>query len=289
MTDIWVCGSCHSINRQRGNRCYKCGASQAKAATGEMSTLRQEEAIISRTVVRYRPAAALGLAASIFLLGLAAVSIVLMIDSIGISGFLDRQLAVLESSGSIDEAALEARLAQSEQLGLLSLAVVVPTLLFFASWLSRVVSNVPALGGGVPGTSPWRAFVNTLIPLVNLKTVPGMLQDVLYRLDPKAGGLFMLAIAWLGLVGSWIISFVAGWYLDLRLTFDLRDAATVDEAIKSMRSLMTAAVILDIVTGILITIGAIVLIMVMVRIERRSRTRDAEVRAVADAKLGPGR
>ena len=170
-----------------------------------------------------------------------------------------------------------------------SLAVVVPALLFFASWLSRVVSNVPALGGGVPGTSPWRAFVNTLIPLVNLKTVPGMLQDVLYRLDPKAGGLFMLAIAWLGLVGSWIISFVAGWYLDLRLTFDLRDAATVDEAIKSMRSLMTAAVVLDIVTGILITIGAIVLIMVMVRIERRSRARDAEVRAVADAKLGPAR
>ncbi len=289
MTDIWVCGNCHSINRQRGNRCYKCGASQEKAATGEMSTLRQEEAIISRTVVRYRPAAALGLAASFFLLGLAAVSIVLIIDSIGLSGFLDRQLALLGSSGSIDESALEARLAQSDQLGLLSLAVVVPALLFFASWLSRVVSNVPALGGGVPGTSPWRAFVNTLIPLVNLKTVPGMLQDVLYRLDPKAGGLFMLAIAWLGLVGSWIISFVAGWYLDLRLTFDLRDAATVDEAIKSMRSLMTAAVVLDIVTGILITIGAIVLIMVMVRIERRSRARDAEVRAVADAKLGPAR
>lgn len=289
MTDIWVCGNCHSINRQRGNRCYKCGASQEKAATGEMSTLRQEEAIISRTVVRYRPAAALGLATSIFLLGLAAVSIVLMIESIGLSAFVDTQLAVLKSTGSLDEAAFEARLAQSDQLGLLSLAVVVPTLLFFASWLSRVVSNVPALGGGVPGTSPWRAFVNTLIPIVNLRTVPGMVQDVLYRLDPKAGGLFMLGIAWLGLVGSWIVSFVAGWYLDLRITFDILNAATLDEAIKSMRTLMTAAVIIDIVTGVLITIGAIVLIMVMVRIERRSRARDAEVRAVAEAKLGPAR
>jgi hypothetical protein len=289
MTDIWVCGNCHSINRQRGNRCYKCGASQEKAATGEMSTLRQEDAIINRTVVRYRPAAALGLAASIFLLALAAISITLMIESIGLSGFLDRQLALLESSGSLDEAAIEARLAESDRLGFVSLMVVIPTLLFFASWLSRVVSNVPALGGGVPGTTPWRAFVNTLIPLVNLRTVPGMLQDVLYRLDPKAGGLFMLGIAWLGLVGSWIISFVAGWYLDLRLTFDLRDAATLAEAIKSMRTLMTAAVIIDIVTGVLITIGAIVLIMVMIRIERRSRARDAEVRAVAEAKLGPAR
>ena len=57
MTDIWVCGSCHSINRQRGKRCYKCGAAQEAAATGEMANLRQEQAIISRTVVAYRPAA----------------------------------------------------------------------------------------------------------------------------------------------------------------------------------------------------------------------------------------
>ena len=287
MTDIWVCGSCHSINRQRGNRCYKCGAKQETAATGEMSNLRQEQAIISRTVVRYRPAAALGLAASFFLLGLAAVSIVLMIESISLSNFLDTQLATLEETGSSDDAAVAARLAASDQLGLLNLAVVIPTLLFFAAWLSRVVSNVPALGGGVPGTTPWRAFVNTLIPLVNLRTVPSMVQDVLYRLDPKAGGLFMLGIAWLGLVGSWIVSFVVGWYLDLRLTFDIANAASLDEAIKSFRTLMTAAVITDIATGVLVTIGAIVLIMVMVRIERRSRARDAEVRALAEATLGP--
>jgi hypothetical protein len=287
MTDIWVCGSCHSINRQRGNRCYKCGAKQETAATGEMSTLRQEQAIISRTVVRYRPAAALGLAASIFLLGLAAVSIVLMIDSISLSSFLDTQLETLKASGSFDDTAIATRLAASDELGLLSLAIVVPTLLFFAAWLSRDESNVPALGGGVPGTTPWRAFVNTLIPLVNLRTVPSMVQDVLYRLDPKAGGLFMLGIAWLGLVGSWIVSFAVGWYLNLRITFDIANAATLDEAIKSFRTLMTAAVILDIVTGVLITIGAIVLIMVMVRIERRSRARDAEVRALAEATLGP--
>jgi hypothetical protein len=35
------------------------------------------------------------------------------------------------------------------------------------------------------------------------------------------------------------------------------------------------------VTGVLIAIGAVVLIMLMIRIERRSRARDAEVRAVA--------
>lgn len=56
MTDIWVCGSCHSINRQRSKRCYKCGAEQAVAATGEMASHRQEQAIALRHIVAYRPA-----------------------------------------------------------------------------------------------------------------------------------------------------------------------------------------------------------------------------------------
>ena len=281
MTDIWVCGTCHSINEQRRGRCYKCGARQEVAATGEMATLRQEQAIASRTVVAYRPAAALGLATSFFLLGLAVVNLAGIVQTFGLSSFLDQQLGVLEATGSIDEPAFLARTEEMNRLGLANLAVVLPALLFFAAWLSRVVSNVPALGGGIPSTSPGRAFVNTLIPLVNLRTVPGMVQDVLYRLDPRGGGVFMVGAAWFGLVGSWLVSFVAGWYLDLRLTFDLLNAASLEEAVASVRTLLTLAVAIDVATGALIAIGAVVLIALMIRIERRSRARDAEVRALA--------
>ena len=91
----------------------------------------------------------------------------------------------------------------------------------------------------------------------------------------------MVGIAWLGLVGSWILSWVAGKYIDLRLTFDIQNATSVDEFVERVRPLLSAAVVIDVVTGVLIAIGAVVLIMLMVRIERRSRTRDAEVRAVA--------
>jgi hypothetical protein len=143
------------------------------------------------------------------------------------------------------------------------------------------VSNVPALGGGIPTTQPWRAFVNTLLPVVNLRTVPGMIQDVLYRLDPKAGGVFMVATAWVGLVGSWLLAIVAGWYLRARLFADVFNADSLDEALESVRGVVTTAVIVDIVTCILIALGAFVLIMLMIRIERRSRARDAEIRAVA--------
>jgi hypothetical protein len=281
MTDVWVCGTCHSINRQRNNHCYKCGAAQETAATGEMATLRQETAIISRIVVPYRPAAALGMAASIFLLGLAAVSIAAVVQSFGVMSLISRQLDLLQQTGQIDESALASIRTTLDTFALVRLVIILPTLVFFGAWLSRVVSNVPALGGGIPGTSPWRAFVNTLIPGLNLRTVPGTIQDVLYRLDPKAGGFFMVAIAWVGLVGSWFVSVIGTQYLGARVTFDILNATSLTDAVNAVRGLITAAFILDVVTGTLIALGAVVLIMLMVRIERRSRARDAEVRAVA--------
>ena len=111
--------------------------------------------------------------------------------------------------------------------------------------------------------------------------MPGTIQDVLYRLDPKAGGFFMVAIAWVGLVGSWIISVIAARYLSVRIVFDIRNATSLGEAVDSVRGLVSAAFIIDIVTAILTALGALVLIMVMIRIERRSQARDAEVRAAA--------
>jgi hypothetical protein len=281
MTDIWVCGSCHSINRQRSNRCYKCGAEQAVAATGEMATHRQEQAIALRHVVAYRPAAALGIAAAFFLLGLAAVSIAEAIESLRTSPLFLDQLDVLKRTGRIDQAAFDALKDSAATIGLVRLAIILPTLLFFGAWLGRVVSNVPALGGGIPGTSPWRAFVTTLVPGLNLRTVPGVVQDVLYRLDPKAGGFFMIAIAWVGLVGSWIISVIAGRYLSARVVFDIRNATSLGEAVDSARGLVSASFVIDIVTAILTALGALVLILVMIRIERRSYARDSEVRAAA--------
>jgi len=281
MTDIWVCSNCHSINRQRGKRCYKCGADQATAATGEMATLRQEQAIATRTVIAYRPAGALGMAAAFFLVALAAITIALVVQSQQLTQFVSDQLALLKETGEIDEAALDAMVAAAAPLGLFRIALIVPLLLFFGAWLGRVVANVPALGGGLPGTSPGRAFVNTLVPIVNLKTVPGMIQDVLYRLDPKAGGFFMVMIAWLGLVGSWIVSVIAGRYLNLRLTFDIANAESLEEAVDSVSGLLNAAFIVEVVTGVLTALGAIVLVAIMVRIERRSHARDREVRALA--------
>jgi len=280
VNDIWVCGTCHSINRQRSHQCYKCGAAQA-AATGEMASIRQEQAVLNRSVVAYRPAAALGLAASILLLGLAAVSLAGVVDAIGLSSFIDGQLGTVAATGRFDDAAINARLAESSRLGLVSLAIVLPALLFFGLWLGRVVANVPALGGGLPPTTPTRAFITTLIPILNLRTVPGIVQDVLYRLDPTGGGIFMVGVAWVGLVGSWILSFAADKYLQLRITFDAFNATSVGAFVASTRALLTAAVVIDVITGALVATGAVVVVMLIARIERRARTRDREIRTFA--------
>lgn len=281
MTDVWVCGECHSINRQRDSRCYKCGAKQAAAATGELATHRQEQAIVTRTLVAYRPALPLAIAAAVFLLGLAAVSIASVAHSITVSVALNEQLDLIKATGTYDHAAMDALLASDDALWYTEIAIIVPLLVFFGLWLSRVVSNVPALGGGIPGTTPANAFIKTLIPGVNLRRVPGMIQDVLYRLDPTGGGFFMVAAAWIGLVGSWILAIVARWYLNARIVGDILNARSLDEAIEAVRTTVTIAVAVDIVTATLIALGALILIALMIRIELRSQARDAEIRAVA--------
>jgi hypothetical protein len=281
MTDVWVCGECHSINRQRDSRCYKCGARQAAAATGELATHRQEQAIATRTFVAYRPALALAIAAAIFLLGLAAVSIASVAHSVTVNAALNEQLDLIRATGTYDHAAMDALLASDDVLWYTQIAIIVPLLVFFGLWLSRVVANVPALGGGIPGTTPANALIRTLIPGVNLRTVPGVIHDVLYRLDPTGGGFFMVAAAWIGLVGSWILAVLARWYLNARLIGDVVSARSLDEAVDALRATVSIAVAVDILTASLIAVGALILIALMVRIELRSQARDAEIRAVA--------
>jgi hypothetical protein len=281
MTDVWVCGECHSINRQRDSRCYKCGAKQAAAATGEMATHRQEQAIALRSVVGYRPALPFAIAAAVFLFGLAAVAVAGMASSLSLFSFATQQLDVLKAGGSLDEASWARFESSDDALGMVQIAIIVPLLVFFGLWLSRVVANVPALGGGIPGITPANALIRTLIPGVNLRTVPGVIHDVLYRLDPTGGGFFMVAAAWVGLVGSWLIRVIARWYLNARTFGDVVNARSLDEAVESVRTDVTAAVAVDVVTGILIAAGALILIALMIRIEMRSQARDAEVRAVA--------
>src|SRR6476646_8201468 len=100
MTDIWVCATCHSINRQRVSRCYKCGGSRDKA-TGEGSTMRVEQALANRTVVPYRSAWFRGAVAAVLILSVAAIGIVLLLASLDDVAWIKDQVAVVANGGSL--------------------------------------------------------------------------------------------------------------------------------------------------------------------------------------------
>jgi hypothetical protein len=108
-----------------------------------------------------------------------------------------------------------------------------------------------------------------------------MIQDALYRLDPKAGGFFMIMIAWFGLVGSAIIGFFAGWWVNLRIAAGAGQARSLGDAIAVVQNAYDTQIVVDVVTTLMSSFGAIVLVMVMFRIESRARARDGEIRKAA--------
>ncbi len=287
MTDIWVCSTCHSVNRQRNDKCYKCGARQADAAPGALNDLRVETALANRTVVRYQSAWMRALLASVLILTFAALGIFLLVISLGYAQWLRDQLGMVLSGVAFDEAEYLRRAQDLVGPALLRTGVAIAALLAFSAWLSRVTSNIPALGGGVPGTTPTKAFIYPLIPIFNLIKVPPMIQDAMYRVDPKAGGFFMIALAWFGLVGSWLISFFVGWWVNLRVA-TAAVAGSRDDFVATILNAFDMQVMLDIVTTCMVSAGAVVLVLIIMRIERRSTARDAEIRAAASALAGEG-
>ena len=217
----------------------------------------------------------------------AVFGIVLLIASFADVPWYREQITAIANGAPLNEAALDERATRLAGPGFAHFVLAALALLAFSTWLSRVISNIPVLGGGTPGTSPTKAFIYPLIPIWNLVKTPGMIQDALYRLDPQAGGFFMVLIAWIGLVGSWLVSFIAGWVLSARLVGDIVGAETQAAVGDAFTSYFDASVAVDVATSLMVAAGAVVLILVMARIERRARHRDAEIRTLTLAALPP--
>ena len=280
MTDIWVCGTCHSINRQRGSVSYKCGAPRS-GAINAIADVRTEQAIQTRAFVPYRSSFLRAVVAAALIAAYAVLTVVALFESLALSQYLRDQIPLI-LQGELDSAEILRLAAPAVVPALLQTIFGIGALLFFAAWLSRVVMNVPALGGGTPGTTPTKAFVYPLVPFWNLFKTPPMIQDALYRLDPKAGGFFMILVAWVGLVGSAIIGFIAGWWVNLRIA-TLGGARSLGEAITVVQGAYDMQLLVDIATTLMSAFGAIVLVLILFRVESRARARDREIRKAAAA------
>jgi hypothetical protein len=285
MNDIWVCSQCSSINRQRSSNCYKCKAPQSMA-TGAMAEVRVESAIANRMYVRYRSGRFLFIMAAGLILAVGMLGLLIVLASLSDLDLVRKVIHAAASGATVDDSEILSRSNRLAGPQLVHLGLAVAAVLAFALWLSRVISNIPALGGGVPGTTPTRAFIYTLIPIWNLWKVPGMVQDALYRLDAQAGGFFMIVIAWFGLVGSYLVSVVANIVISVALVSNITKAVAAksrQDAADALLQALDQSVAATIITSVMVVVGASLLVLVMARIERRARARDREIRAVAAA------
>lgn len=247
-------------------------------------TPRLEAAVANRAFRPYTPSWPLAAIAGTLILTASVLGVVILVQQA--LSFGDLKAAFVDSiHGQLRgaEPTLAAATSGTALLGLFRLGLSLLALVTFAAWLALATANVPALGGGEPSRSPARVFVYTVIPLWQLIKVPGMIQDVLYRVEPQAGGFGMVIAAWIGLVGSRIISFVGTWLITAVGVEKVLDSSTLDEATNVFASMLDQSFVLGIVTELMVAVGAVILVMLMARIERRCAIRDREIREAAAA------
>jgi len=279
--DIWVCSSCHSINRERATKCYKCGAPQA-VATGEGEGLRTGRAIAARLGGSYRSTFELAAFAAVFLLVFAGMQIWFTIQTSGWTAQVKGLLDGIAAGGPFDKAAWDAIVGAQDSLALASFAAYMIAMVAFGGWLAVSVWNIPALGGGTPKVGVVRAFLSSVIPLYNLRKVPGIVQEVLWRTDPRRGSVFLVGLAWIGLFGSWLVARLVGFYINLRIGSEAEVASSVADYAARVKPLLDLSFFLQFVVSGLIAMGAVILVVIIIEAERRAAARNREV----EAKLG---
>lgn len=152
--------------------------------------------------------------------------------------------------------------------------LVAATLVAYGAWISRVVDNLPALGAGYSRVSPRMAFLENVVPGVNLMRLPARVREVTLLLHPSGRGDNLIVAAWLAIYVGWAI-FGAFYYLGARL---------FRVAVVSTRDFERSVVQL---LGIPVTMTAIGLLVVIAVLYRVEKLADARARALKSPLAAP--
>jgi hypothetical protein len=236
---VWVCGSCRSINQPREKRCYRCrtprDVAEADVATMPVSGEVPMRADAAATP-HFRSSAGLGAIAQVMVL--VAVGVV---AAVGVMTFLVRMSAASDDpSGGLLGVDLGIALL------VLQVGVVVAAVAAWALWMRQVVANVPALGGGYTNVTPQMALIENFIPVANFFRIPAILRDVMTRIEAGGKGDALMIGAWAGFVGAIFLP-----RLNIFAAFISEDLASVFE---SAAILGLIAVILQVVAGVLLVL-----------------------------------
>jgi hypothetical protein len=199
--DFWACSQCRSINPIKSDRCYSCHTPRAVAAVKptELSlTDTKPPPIVAVEPFRSSEGRAV----------LATIAMVLFALGAAVAVWMYWSIVELRAEG---KGAAADRL-MDERLPFFAIAAVLGglALLAYGAWISRVVANLPALGAGYSRVSPTMAFIEPIIPGVNLYSLPTRAAEVAGKLDGGTGPIVLIVLAWFLAVGP---AAVAAWIL----------------------------------------------------------------------------
>ncbi|TMF32865.1 MAG: DUF4328 domain-containing protein [Chloroflexi bacterium] len=253
MKDVWVCGQCRSVNQARDQRCYACHTPRSVGAVDPLKlSVTSTAPVVTGPIGTYQST-----------IGLALLTSLLIVVAVGAS-MLESVLAInaLQTLTGPGPAATDAEVEAVSTAFLLMLGAAGLALLAWATWLSRAVANLPALGVGYGRTSPAFVFVESLIPIYNMYQVHRIVADILRRIRPAPRDTWAILSAWMPLVFSIIVT-----YLTTRIALFFGGDTRI------------AAVVLgrEIAVGLQVVAG-LFLVALIWRVERRMRGRASEIR-----------
>ena len=195
--DIWICNVCRSINPINANRCYRCHTpiQIAAAKPDELSVHQAPREAHTEIVGTFRSTETLAT-----LVTVGAVAFILATFLAIWTVFTVNDLRVSEGRDAADA------LFQERLLFLIPGPVIgLLTLLAYASWIRRVVENLPALGLGFARVSPNWAFLEPLIPGFNLYSIPARIAEVIQKLGGHLYATALIGLAWILVIGPALI------------------------------------------------------------------------------------
>ena len=189
--DFWACRVCRSINTQRANRCYSCHTPREVAGVKPTELSVTEPAPVLGPTGTYRSSENRAV--------LATIATVAFILGTYVALWIGYQVGSLRADR--ERAAADQLFQSSQALIVLPVALGVLALVAYGFWISRAVANLPPLGAGYSRVSPSWAFIEPLIPGLNLYALPARTGEVISKLGGSMLGTSLIAISFFLIIG----------------------------------------------------------------------------------------
>lgn len=263
---VWICSACRSVNTARSDQCYSCHAwRRATAVAPEaIPTVGRSAPALAPAGHRYRSSLLRALICEGVILG--------TIFTIIFAWWFAYQ-AVVARYDQANPAHADQILAQGEPFFIALPILILATLVTWGAWISRVVDNLPALGAGYSRATPRIAFIENIVPGVNLLRLPARVSEVTRLLHPTGGGNGLLTVAWLVMYAGWFLFIVVD-RIALYAGVNVRDFA-------HMSTVLLGLVAATTVFGLMVTVA------ILSRVEKLADYRARAIARAAEAVPSP--